>query len=203
MILRQVTALGLCMVFFGVSAGAQRAHFGAAGFRGGAGMQAHSSPARSFTQAPQNSHFRSYSPNFFSHGGRGFPLRPRGRGFGYSPYFFGGFGNFGYPYFYTPAYGPGYDCDPRFSSSPYDCQPFDPNGPPTVDPEGYQGDDSKYARPGGESSHGAGDLTSSSGYDARRVVITYDGHPQSLASASGPLVVTSGSHQIIVSAKPK
>jgi hypothetical protein len=179
-------------------------------------MQVRSSPALSFNQGQLNFHLRPYQPNFNALGNHIFPRHPRGYRAGYSPYFYGGYGSFGYPNSYLPYYGPVYNCDPSFSMLPSYCQPLYPYGAPPYDPEGYRGDDYRYTLPSEDSyiqpprqtplpeeGNRAADLTSSSGYDARRVVLTYDGRAQSSGSAARPLVVTSGSHQLIVAAKSK
>lgn len=132
---------------------------------------------------------------------------------------------FGFSSFDPPLSAYGYPCDTRFSSLPDNCVPLYPNGPPGDDAAAYQAGSRNYRKdaddsgdedafenpddPAGAASSApdpqhapeTSEPESPGRYEPRRVVLTYDGRPQSSAMGGGPLVVTSGNHQLIVSAK--
>lgn len=248
MILRNGLSLGLSILLFSGCAWAQRHGFGSHGFSGHSGGHASGGGSfggqsfgrqsfrggstfhrRGFTTerfgfAPQR-HFRQPQFGFSFHGNRFHQPHHSGLGFGYSPFFYGGYGNFGSPYGYGGGYGTGSVCDPRFSSPPYYCQPLYPNGPPSEDPGAYQGDERGYS----EESSGPQDYDarrapddppdadaswadaatpqdagnrglapSTARYTPRQVKLTYDGSTRPAPNSGAPLVITSGHHRLVI-----
>jgi hypothetical protein len=194
----------------------------APGFGSGMKLQGQTLPLRSFAYSTP-SYFRDNRSGFFSYPGRFHHRNPYSFGFGYSPFYYGGYAGFGYPYSYGPYYGAPYGsyyqapygCDTRFSSLPFNCVPLYPQGPPAYDSERPQADgypsgngwDRAQGYEAGQSAGGpqaAGKSVEGpapiSREDLRNnVQRTLDGNT---LSSGHTLTITSGRHELVVSAAP-
>jgi hypothetical protein len=170
------------------------------------------------------SYFRDNRSGFFFYPNRVHHHNPYGLGFGYSPFYYGGYAGYGFPYSYGPYYGAPYGsygqapdgCDTRFSSLPYNCVPLYPHGPPAYNSEMPRGDayssGNYWERPQGYEpgpSAGSIGLTGNvfegpapiSRADlSDKVLRTFDG----IALSPGhTLTITSGRHELVLSAAPR
>jgi len=187
---RAYLAVGFVTLLVGTCAWAQS--------RGTGGRVSNAQGMRGGAAALPSSPFRPLPPNLFF-----FP-RPFPFQFGFSPFMFPGSSGFGYPY-----YPMEYNCDTRFSSSPYNCLSLYPQGSASSEPYAAEAERGTQVSPGppeatdppplSKPSEGA---ASRERTDPRNVLLILDGREQVSSSTGGPLEIGSGHHTLSISGKP-